>query len=171
MARIDSRQRIMEAYERAKTADPSLTQGQFMRHGAPGYELEGAPGKFKNDDSAARYFRKIRSGERSGAAMYESGRGKGETGNYQLRARLFDGRIISQNIAVAGGTSSFDVPAIEHQLKTQRAEQVEAMILHYQSRYGMESTEVDMESVDVRLIQTQKKRIRLRMNIVSNAAR
>jgi len=55
----EARLRILEAYERAKARNPQLTQGEFMMRGAPGATIEKAPGKFKNRESAARYFRKI----------------------------------------------------------------------------------------------------------------
>lgn len=195
LRRIDSRQRILEAYERAKSNDPTLTQGRFMRQGAPGYTFETyrtldryervgegrkaysrlipgkhirAPGKFKSDDSAARYFRKIRSGERSGAAMYEAGtqdKPGRNIGLFQVRARLADGRVISQNIDVSGAMSTFDDINIEYLIKTRNADRMEALILHYQSRYGMDETDVDMESLEVRPIHHQRRPIRMRLSV------
>lgn len=162
----DSAIRIMEAYEAAKKNDPTLSQGQFLRQGAPGFRLDKAPGKFKSDDSAARYFRKIRSGERSGAAMYEAAQPSSNIrGLFQFKVRLEDGRFISQNITVAGGTSTFDIPNIEHQLRGNKAEQVEELVRHYQQRYEMAEAEIDMETLEVRPIATQRKSIRMRLGV------
>lgn len=170
-----ARLRIIEAYERAKRANPAMTQAEFMRRGAPGsgmtreqQEKLKAPGRFKNDDSAARYLRKILTGERTGGAMYRYGTeekpGRG-IGLFQFKIRTAEGKYISQNIDVAGGRSTFDIAAIEHELKRNRRERVEAMVAHYRERYGQEEAEIDIESLEVRPIARQRRPIRMRLAI------
>jgi len=170
-----ARQRIKEAYERAKRADPSMTQARFMRAGAPGSRMSAeqqeklkAPGRFRNDDSAARYLRKIMSGERTGGAMYRYGTeekpGRG-VGLFQFKIRTAEGKYISQNIDVAGGRSTFDIAAIEHELKRNHRDRVEAMVAHFRERYGQEEAEIDIESLEVRPIARQRRPIRMRLAI------
>lgn len=160
-----SRIAILEAYERAKAKNPRMTQAQFMMQGAPGASIKNAPGQFKSEEAASRYFRKIRSGERTGGAMYRAGRETGTIGLYQIRARLEGGKFISQNISVESAYSTFDIPAIEHDIKTNRRERVEAMIAHYRERYGQEEAEIDMDDVEVRTIRHQRKPIRMRLSL------
>jgi hypothetical protein len=147
----NARFRILEAYERAKTIDPSMTQGEFMRAGAPGSRVKGLVGRFSNDESAARYFRKIKSGERTGGSMYEEGRSKGTIGSFQFRVRMKD-RYISQNIAMVGGASTFDIYAVEHELRTnpQRRADIERLVGKYRQKYGQEFEPVDFESLTAR---------------------
>lgn len=171
----EQRIRILEAYERAKRADPSMTQGRFMMAGAPGSRLSAdeqkrlkAPGRFKNKDSAARYLRKILTGERSGAKMYDYGTeekpGRG-VGLFQFKIRTAEGKYISQNIDVSGGRSTFDNAAIEYELKRNRRDRIEAMVAHYRDRYGQEEAELDIDSLEVRPIARQRRPIRMRLAI------
>lgn len=147
-----ARIRILESYERAKKVDPTITQGQFMRSGAPGSRVEGLVGRFRSDDSAARYFRKIRSGERTGGAMYEQGRAKGTLGSFQFRIKLGRERYITQNVAIAGTSSTFDIAAVEYEMKHRNRASVEKLIATYRAKYGMEQHEIDMDSLEVRQI-------------------
>lgn len=147
----NARFRILEAYERAKAINPAMTQGEFMRAGAPGSRVEGLVGKFKSDDSAARYFRKIKSGERTGGAMYEEGRSKGTIGSFQFRIKMRD-RWISQNIAMVGGASTFDIAAVEYELKKNRRPDIEAIVAKYSAKYGQEFEPVDFETLEARPI-------------------
>lgn len=162
----DARWRILEAYSRAKQVDPTMTKGQFMRRGAPGAHITKAPGSFKNDESAARYFRKIVSGERTGGAMYRAGREKGNIGLFQLRTKMGD-RFISQNIVVAGGSSTFDIPAIEHELKTTRRNDTEKVIDKWRAKYGREDADMEdlLRELEVRTIHHQNRPIRMRLSI------
>lgn len=143
-----ARIRILEAYERAKAVNPSLTQGQFMRAGAPGSRVKGLTGKFSNDESAARYFRKIKTGERTGGAMYREGaQTKGTLGGFQFRVKLGN-RYISQNIAMAGASSTFDIAAVEYELKRNRRKDVEKILARFRNKYGMEETAYDDADLD-----------------------
>lgn len=155
----NARFRILEAYERAKEINPSMTQGEFMRAGAPGSRVKGLVGRFKSDDSAARYFRKIKSGERTGGAMYEEGRQRGTLGSFQFRIKMRD-RYISQNIAMVGGASTFDIAAVEYELKRNRRPDIEAIVAKYRAKYGQEFEPVDFESLEARPIATQKAPVR-----------
>jgi hypothetical protein len=163
-----ARLRILQAFERAKATDPSITQGAFMRAGAPGSRVKGLPGKFKSDDSASRYFRKIRSGERTGGAMYRQGTedlpGR-MIGLFQFKVRTAEGRYISQNIDVAKAYSTFDNAAIEYELKRNQRTRVEAMIAAYRERYGQEEAEIDLDSLEVRPIRHQRRPIRMRLSL------
>lgn len=143
-----------------------MTQGEFMRRGAPGASLDNAPGKFSSNESAARYFRKIVSGERTGGAMYRAGREHGTVGIFQIKSKI-GGRHISQNITVTSGFSTFDIPAIEHELKTTRRKEAEQLADKYRTRYGMEDADVAdfLDEMEVRTIKTQKKPIRMRLSI------
>lgn len=158
----EARLRILAAYDRAKRANPKMTQAQFMRAGAPGSQTEGLVGKFNNDESAARYFRKIKSGERTGGAMYREG--KVHQGLFQLRAK-FAGQYISQNILVAGAPSSFDAYAIEEDIKQNRRANVEKMVARFRQRYGKDDAELDLASLSVRTIRHQKRPVQMRLNI------
>jgi len=161
-----ARLRILQAYERARAVDPSITQGQFMRAGAPGSRVTNLAGKFRTDDSAARYFRKIRSGERTGGTMYRQGTEEGPgrmVGLFQFKIRTDDGRFISQNITVAGAVSSFDNAAIEYELKRNRRDRIEAMVAAYRERYGQEHGDIDIDSLEARPIHHQRKPIRMRL--------
>lgn len=157
-----SRMRYLLAYERAKVADPSITQGQFLRRGTHDLPV----GKFRNDESAARYHRKIVSGERTGGAMVRAGTPKGAVrGHFQFRIRTAAGHFVSQNIEVAGGYSSFDTAAIEYELKRNRRDRIEAMVAHFRARYGQEETEIDLDSLEVRVISHQHRPTRMRFSI------
>lgn len=161
----EARLRILEAYERAKAADPTLTQGEFMMRGAPGSSLvrrdkNGNPiirngktipaaGHFKSEASAARYFRKIKTGERTGAAMERAGRAP--RGNYQFRVRV-DDRYISQNVIATGMSSTFDTAFVEAELKGPRRRDVEKIVARYRARYGKEEAAFDPNTMDVRPI-------------------
>lgn len=158
-----ARLRYLEAYERAKAADPSITQGEFMRRGTHDLPI----GKFKNDESAARYHRKIVKGERTGAAMVRAGTPKGAMrGSFQFRIRTTEGKFISQNISVEGGYSSFDVAAIEYELKRNRRDRVEAIVAYYRTAYGQEEQEIDLDSLEVRVIARQRRPTRMRFSIL-----
>lgn len=167
MASRDSnaRFRILEAYARAKEANPSLTQAEFMRAGTRGLKA----GKFTTDDSAARYLRKIIKGERTGGAMYREGTqlkpGRG-VGLFQFRVTTGEGKVISQNIAVAGGAAStFDNAAVEYELRHSHRERIEAIIAHYRERYGQEAVEIDLDSLETRPIHHQRRPIRLWLSL------
>lgn len=148
-----ARFRILESYERAKAINPAITQGEFMRAGAPGSRVEGLVGRFKSNDSAARYFRKIKTGERTGGAMYEEGRSRGTIGSFQFRVKMRD-RFISQNIAMVGGASTFDIAAVEYELKhnVERRNDIERLVGKYRQKYGQEFEPVDFESLTARPI-------------------
>lgn len=171
----EQRLRIIEAWQRAKRADPSMTQGRFMMAGAPGSRLSAdeqkrlrAPGRFKSKDSAARYLRKILTGERTGARMYDYGTeekpGRG-VGLFQFKIRTAEGKYISQNITATNARSTFDNAAIEYELKRNRRDKVEAMVAHFRERYGQEEAEIDIESLEVRPIARQRRPIRMRLAI------
>lgn len=166
-----ARLRILEAYERRKDYEAKrgrkLTQGQFMLQGAPGARLDKAPGKFRNEESAARYFRKIKTGERSGGAMYRAGSQDKIKGLFQLRWKRGPGKddYVSQNITVAGASTTFDIPAIEDELRNQRPADVKKLIDQWRSKYGKEAYDVDPDDVEVRLIRKQIKPIRMRLAI------
>lgn len=57
------REDILSRYDAAKKRNPKLTQGQFM--------MQSNPDLYANEDSAARQFRKLKSGEISGERMYK----------------------------------------------------------------------------------------------------
>jgi hypothetical protein len=172
MARDDeARIRILEAYERARAYNPKITQGQFMLRGAPGQSIPKAPGKFKNEASAARYLRKIISGERTGGSMYTAGSSRrrgGRTGGlFQFRIHLGTDasgtdRAISQNImAYDTGNSTFDLSRIEDELRGPRRAEVQALIDKYRSKYGMEHVAVDAERITARPVVHQRTMPRL----------
>ncbi len=163
MAERDDRARIriLEAYERAKVINPALTQGEFMRAGAPGSRVKGLVGKFRSDDSAARYFRKIKTGERTGGAMYREGRQKGTLGSFQFRIKIAADKWISQNIAVAGASSTFDIAAVEYELKRNRRERVRELIEAYRSKYAMEEMPIDLDALEVYPIHRVRKPYRI----------
>lgn len=164
----DSRVEILLAYERARKADPSITQGQFMRAGAPGSRMKGLPGNFKSDDSAARYFRKIRSGERTGGAMYKAGSQHGpgrNVGLFQLHAKIGPDRFISRNLSVGNGSSTFDIPAIESEIRKNHRTEVAAIVALYRSRYGVEGEDFDMDEIEVKAVRHQRKYQHIALNI------
>jgi hypothetical protein len=165
-----ARFRILEAYERAKSANPAMTQGEFMLAGAPGSRVKNLSGKFRSKDTAARYFRKIKTGERTGGEMYRQGTQEypgRNIGLFQFRVQTAEGQFISQNIEVAGGSSTFDVAAVEYELKANRRERIEAMVAHYRLRYGQEETEIDIDSLEARPIRHARKMTRMHMSIAS----
>lgn len=168
-----ARFRILEAYQRAKEVDPTLTQGQFIRAGAPGMRQDkndkiALPGKFKNDESAARYFRKIRAGERTGGSMFEEGRRNAQQGSFNVRIRIGKGPkdYISQNMTVFGAESSFDIYAVQHELKTTKRKDVEDMVLYYRNKYGYEEREDVEDLIDELEVDTiQRMRAPSRWNV------
>ncbi len=163
-----ARLRILEAYERAKRVDPSITQGAFMRAGAPGSRVEGLVGKFRSDDSASRYFRKIRSGERTGGSMYRQGTEEGpgrNVGLFQLRTRIGKDKYITQNITVAGGRSTFDIAAVEAEIRKSHKAEVERIIRAYRDKYGIEQEEIDLDAIEARTIRHQREPIRMRLGL------
>lgn len=165
-----SRIRILEAYARAKEANPKLTQGQFMMAGAPGARVKKAPGEFKNEGTAARYFRKIKTGERTGGAMYRAGTQEKpgrNIGLYQFKIRTSEGKYISQNLVVAGASSTFDNARVEYELKQNRRERVEAMVAHFRERYGQEEAEIDMDSLEARPVHHMRRPVRMHLSIMS----
>jgi len=163
-----ARLRILEAYERAKGVDPSITQGQFMRAGAPGSRVEGLIGRFRSDDTAARYFRKIRSGERTGGAMYRQGTEEGpgrNIGLFQIKTQIGPDRFISQNITVAGGRSTFDYAAIESEIRLNHRAEMMRIIRAYRDKYGIEQEEIDLDAIEARTIRHQRKPIRMHLGL------
>lgn len=137
-----------------------------MREGAPGAKLKDAPGKFRNEESAARYFRKIKTGERSGGAMYRAGEEPKFKGLFQVRLRYGEGDrdFVSQNITVAQGDSTFDIPAVEHQLRTTRRDDLRQTVNYYRNRYGAAEYAFDPdEDMEVRTIRMQRRPIRMRL--------
>jgi len=162
----DARWRILEAYSRAKQVDPTITRGEFMRRGAPGAHLPKTPGKFKDDESAARYFRKIVSGERTGGAMYRAGREKGNIGLFQIRGKLGD-RFISQNIMVAGGSLDVRYPRDRARTPYDTTERHGEVIDKHRAKYGMEDADVEdlLRELEVRTIHHQNRPIRMRLSI------
>lgn len=60
------REEILERYKVAKRRNPKLTKGQFM--------MLSNPDKYKNEDSAARQFRKLESGETTGERLFKRSR-------------------------------------------------------------------------------------------------
>lgn len=123
-------------------------------------------GKFKNDESAARYHRKIVSGERTGGAMVRAGTPKAaQRGLFQFRIRTAAGQFISQNISVAGGYTSFDEAAVEYELKRNRRDRIEAMVAYFRQRYGQEEAEIDVDSLEVRVIAHQHRPTRMRIDL------
>lgn len=157
-----ARLRILAAYERAKRENPSMTQADFMLAGAPGSQQSGLAGRFHNRESAARYFRKIRSGERTGGAMYREGEVK--QGMFQLRAKFGD-KHVSQNILVANAPSSFDTYAVEQEIKRNRREDVEKIVAYFRARYGKEDVTMDMASIRVRRVEHQRRMPTMRLGI------
>lgn len=138
-----------------------------MMKGAPGATLDKAPGKFRNRESAARYFRKIKSGERTGGAMYQAGVQKQVIGNWQFRVKLGPDRYIGQNILAAGVRSTFDIPTVEHELLGPRRADVQAIISRFRERYGMEAAQFSDEDFDVRPIKRSKTLARMRLHGLS----
>ena len=162
----EARLRILEAYERAKARNPQLTQGEFMMRGAPGATIEKAPGKFKNRESAARYFRKIRDRERTGGAMFRAGEEKGVVGLYQVQLPLRSGQYVSQNMTVVQARSTFDIPAVEDELR-RNLPAFREKLQRYKSKYDVASIDFDPSQLSVRTIRHQRQPIRMRLSIRS----
>jgi len=168
----ESRIRILEAYAKAKRADPRLTQGQFMMHGAPGSNFDDAKtGRFANEKSAARYFRKVKSGQRTGGAMYRESAAKSKAGLFQAKLKLreqVDGhdQYVSQNIMVAGGRTTFDLVAAETEFrKPENFKKFQAQLRKYKDKYAVAAMDFDPSSLELRPIRRQHAPIRLRFSI------
>jgi len=75
--------------------------------------------------------------------------------------------FISQNIMVAGGSSTFDIPRIEHELRTTRRSDTEKVIDKHRAKYGMEDADVEdlLRELEVRTIHHQNRPIRMRLSI------
>lgn len=143
-----------------------------MRAGAPGSRVEGLPGKFKDDATAARYFRKVKSGERTGGTMYRAGsqdKPGRSVGLFQVKLQLGKDRYISQNVTVAGASSSFDIYSVEQEMKKAHRQDLTNIIEWYRGKYGMEKQEVDedaiLDDLEARAIRHQRRPSRFWMGI------
>jgi hypothetical protein len=151
MARNDAaRQKIVDAYAKAKRTDPKLTQATFMRRA-----LEESGQKVPKDPG--RYLRKIVSGERTGGKMYGKAQAGPEKGLYQAAWSTPDKATwFSMNLSVGHAESTFDIPAIEATLRQKHLARMERMVRAKQKDYGLEADEIDATDFHVRLIRKQK---------------
>lgn len=163
----EARVEILAAYERAKRANPRLTQAQFIMEGSP-------KGHFKSEEAASRYFRKIRSGERTGGNLYRESVEQTRQGQYQVRVKVAgvgdkrgrDGDWVSINLATAGARSSFDIPAIQDTLRQPaNAARFVEKLQKFKKTYDLRKMQPDMRTLQVVPIRRQRKSVSLRLNI------
>lgn len=150
MAR-EGRDEIIERWRAAKQADPKLTKADFM--------MKGSPGKYKNRESAAAYLRVLLSGKRTGSRLWEQSSQTppgGQRDLYQVAVKDKSGNMRSFDLEVVGGSSTFDVPLVEHRLKEDR-KALKQKRDAWARRYDIDTSELDIENINVRRIRRARK--------------
>lgn len=140
------------AWNRAKKANPSLTQAEFVNEGRSRAGLNRlAP------DSASRYHRKIIAGERTGSEIWKRATEPMEKGLYQVQWRdPTSGRYFSVNLSVANATSTFDIVSIENELR-EKPKVVADIITRFQSKYWMEAADIRSMRFSIRQVAKQRR--------------
>lgn len=119
---------IAAAYQRAKLADPSLTQGEYAVRAYPTiserYEKARRRADAKEmrriEQSGARYHRLVLKGQRTGHVNIERGaanRTGGQVDLFQVFVPYGDDKYASFDLTAVGARSSFDIPTIEARLR------------------------------------------------------
>lgn len=155
--------RIVAAYERAKRANPKLSQGEFMQ--------AARPGQYKSRESAGRYFRLLREGKRSGKHVWYEATGErvyseerkrwervdrgAEPEIFQLIVTDKAGNKRSFNIGGAGGRSAFDVAAMQAKLE-QRPDLIDKKAREWASRYDIQLSDLQTDQYEIRHVRQAK---------------
>ena len=157
--RSASGQKIVDAFARAKQSDPTMTQARFYQRARVEAGLDPI------SDPGAEY-RRIARGERSGNITYKRALGIGKDqkapksrGLFQMAFMDTNGRdvIASENLSVFGGPeSTFDIPAIEAEIKAKHRAHLEEKAQQFGRRYAISG--IDPANVRVRLVNQQHAR-------------
>lgn len=108
-------------------------------------------------DTAARYHRKIISGERTGSDIWKRATEPVEKGLYQ--AQWIDpatGKHYSVNLSVANAKSTFDIVAIEAEMRAQPAT-IAQIVDRFRLRYGDEAAHLQASKFSIRQIAKQRR--------------
>lgn len=165
-----SAQEIIARYEYAKSRDPKLTQGKFFR--------AGTGDRFKNEESAARYFRLLKEGKRSGNVLWSESTGRIVTrkgrrvyttppvnpNNYQVMVRDRQGNVRSFNIGAIGGRSSFDIVVLDDEVR-RRKDVLQAKAKEWAQRYGIKENDINIEDFEIRKTRRADKPYQMLLNL------
>lgn len=148
---------IADAYYRAKTANPRLTQGEFARKSFPtiaeryANARNGAERK-RIEQSGARYLRLVLEGKRTGAVNVKRGtRSKGFPDLFQVFVPVQGGGWKSFDLGAAGARSTFDIPLVEQRLRENSAP-LEARARIWAQRYALAQSELRIDNFEVRRV-------------------
>lgn len=165
-----SAQEIIARYEYAKSRDPKMTQGRFFR--------SGTGDRFKSDESAARYFRLLKEGKRSGNVLWNESTGRIVTrkgrrvfvsppsnrNNYQVLVRDANGNVRSFNIGAIGGRSSFDIAILDDEVR-RRKDVLQAKAKEWAQRYGIKENDINVEDFEIRKTRRADKPYQMVLNL------
>lgn len=156
----EARLRILSAYERARSLDPSLTQGEYMRRVAPS--------RFKSESAASRFVTRLRRGEvdDEAARIVEEDRKNTRPSLFRAMVRLEDGRWVSQNLAVTDARGALDAPSVEAEMRQPKnIADLQKSLARYKSKYNVAEMNFDPSSLRVEAMQHQNQPIRMRLDL------
>lgn len=154
---------IVRAYDRAKAHDPKLTQAEFM--------MKARPGAYRNRESAARYFRLLRDGGRSGKNIYAEATGErvyseerhrwerrheaAQRDLFQVFVKDAQGNYRSFNVEAAHGRSAFDNALLMRRIR-ERPQLLGAKAREWANRYNLKLSDLLVDDFEVRHVKDQR---------------
>jgi hypothetical protein len=152
-------QRIQAAYDRAKIANPKLTQGEFARKTFPTISERYGEAKSRGEQrdiekSGARYLRLVLEGKRTGRVNVRRAtftRPGGQNDLFQVFVPIAGGGWKSFDLGAVGARSTFDIPLIEEQLRRD-ASGLEAKQREWSQRYALTGNDIRIEGFEVRRV-------------------
>lgn len=116
-------------------------------------------GRFKTEKDAARYFRMIRDGERSGDDLWAEAAqhyGGGRSDIFQVEMPDAHGNWRSFNLSAVNARSKFDIPTIEAQLRND-PDLLDRKVREWERRYDIKAGDLDSSRFRVRRILSVRK--------------
>lgn len=156
---------IAAAYQRARDADPSLTQGRYAVRAYPTISerysrARTAEEKRRVELSGARYHRLVLSGKRSGRVNIERGavtRTGGSEDLFQVFVPVSGQKEwVSFDLTAVGARSTFDIPSIEARIRA-HPELLARKASQFARRYDVQLSDLQTGRFEVRRVTRHRK--------------
>jgi hypothetical protein len=156
---------IAAAYQRAKTTDPTLTQGRYAVRAYPTiserYHKARTPEERRRVElSGARYHRLVLEGKRTGRVNIERGavtRTGGQEDLFQVFVPVSGQKEwVSFDLAAVGARSTFDIPSIEARIRS-HPEMLDRKASQFARRYDVQRSDLHTGLFEVRRVTRHRK--------------